>query len=67
MKGDYNLLVPHLPRDIGRGLAMVTAYKNVHIRDWIALVLAEAIDRELATLPQWRWSVSRKETDKHNF
>jgi hypothetical protein len=46
---------------------MVTAYKNVHIRDWIALVLAEAIDRELATLPQWRWSVSRKETDKHNF
>jgi hypothetical protein len=51
----YQLTVPNLPDELGRGIRMVCARKRVAVCTWVPLLLYEAIDRELADYPEWRW------------
>ena len=51
----YTLAIDRLPLELERGIRMVCARKQMDIRTWIPLLIYEAIDRELADYPEWRW------------
>lgn len=49
------LAVRDVPRELLRGMRMVSARRSVSCRAWLLMTVYAALDAELSDWPQWRY------------
>jgi hypothetical protein len=56
---DSTIHVVRVPREVQRGLRMVSARRGMTMRDFTIALWYQAIDEELADYPEWRYQTKR--------
>lgn len=55
MRGNYSILLDHLPTEVKRGLKMVAAHHGVGVRDFCIALIIDAINLELSKIDNNWW------------